>query len=114
MIISGSATAATAGRPTHILLVPGQLLVIFCIRDRNWLRLVEAPFGEQWLLGGRRVAEPQVAGLLGHDGALLVGGEAGHKAGGEAAHLAGVQVAHLLGDVHHRGHHLQVQSVEKI
>jgi hypothetical protein len=35
-----------------------------CIREGNGLGLVQAPLGQQRLLGGRRVAEPEVAGLL--------------------------------------------------
>ena len=69
---------------------------------------VQTPLGGQGtvdLLGG---GELQVAGLLGHNGALVLGGQAGDKLGDELANLLGVQVTHLLRDINNTGDHLLV------
>jgi hypothetical protein len=57
------------------------------------------------LLGG---GELERAGLLGHDGALLLGRETGHQPGDVLADLLGVQVAGLLRHIHNRGEDLVV------
>ena len=60
---------------------------------------VLAPPGLQGLLHLLGLGELQVAGLLGDDGALVLGAQLGDQLGLEAAGLLGVQVAHLLGDI---------------
>jgi hypothetical protein len=57
------------------------------------------------LLGG---GELERAGLLRHDGALLLGREAGHQPGNILADLLGVQIAGLLRHIHNAGKHLVV------
>ena len=49
-----------------------------------------------------------MTGLLGHNGALVLGGQAWDKLGDELADLLGVQVTHLLGDINNTGDHLIV------
>ena len=71
-------------------------------------RGVQAPLGLQGLLNLLGVAELEVAGLLGDDGALMLGLELGDKLGLEPAGLLGVEVAHLLGDVKERHNSLVV------
>jgi len=69
---------------------------------------VQAPPGLQGLGHLPGLGELEVARLLGHDGALVLGLELGHQLGGELAGLLGVEVAHLLGHVHQGGDDLVV------
>ena len=71
-------------------------------------RGVQAPLGLQGLLNLLGVAELEVAGLLGDDGALMLGLELGDELGLEPAGLLGVQVAHLLRDIKERHNGLVV------
>ena len=66
------------------------------------VRGVQAPLGLQRLLNLLGVAELEVAGLLGDDGALVLRLELGDKLGLEPAGLLGVEVTHLLGDIKER------------
>ena len=54
------------------------------------------------------LSKPEVAGLLGHDGALVHWGQPWGQAGLEPAGLLGVEVANLLGHVHHASDDLVV------
>ena len=67
---------------------------------------VQTPLGQQGLVHLLGLGELEGAGLLGHDGALVLGLQLGHQLGDEPAGLLGVEVTHLLGDVHQRGDHL--------
>ncbi len=69
---------------------------------------VQTPLGGEGLLDLLGLGELQVADLLGHNGALVLGLQAGDQLGLEAAGLLGVQVAHLLGDVDKRSDGLVV------
>jgi len=69
---------------------------------RGGLRGVQAPLGLQRLLNLFRVAELEVAGLLGNGGALMLRLELGDQLGLEAAGLLGVEIADLLGDIKQR------------
>merc|ERR1719220_2068390 len=69
---------------------------------------VQAPLGLQGLVNLFGVAELEVAGLLGDDGALVLRLELGDKLGLEPAGLLGVEVTHLLGDIQERGDNLVV------
>ena len=72
------------------------------------VRGIQAPLGLQGLLNLLGVAELEVAGLLGDDGALMLGLELGDKLGLEPAGLLGVEVAHLLRDIKERPNGLVV------
>ena len=61
--------------------------------------LVETPLCPERLPLQTWLREPEVAGLLGDGGALLLGVQAGHQLGHKTASLLRVQVAHLLGHV---------------
>ena len=52
------------------------------------------------------LAELECAGLLGDNGALVLGLQLGDQLGLQAAGLLGVQVTHLLGDINQRGQNL--------
>merc|ERR1719350_1342037 len=54
------------------------------------------------------LSELEDAGLLGHDGALVLRGELGHQLSDKSAGLLGVEVTHLLGDIHQGGDDLFV------
>merc|ERR1719226_32489 len=69
---------------------------------------VQAPLGLQGLVNLLGVAELEVAGLLGDDGALVLGLQLGDELGLEPAGLLGVEVTHLLGDIQERGDNLVV------
>ena len=58
--------------------------------------------------------ELQGAGLLGDNGALLLGREAGHQPGDVLADLLGVQVTGLLGHIHQGGEHLIVALLRSL
>ena len=62
---------------------------------------VQTPLGQQRLLHLPGLSELEDAGLLGHDSALVLGGELGHQLGDKSTGLLGVEVTHLLGDIHH-------------
>ena len=72
------------------------------------VRGVQAPLGLQGLVNLLGVAELEVAGLLGDDGALVLGLQLGDQLGLEPAGLLGVEVTHLLGDIQERGDNLVV------
>ena len=69
---------------------------------------VETPLGQQGLVHLLGLGELEGAGLLGHDGALVLGLELGHQLGDEPAGLLGVEVTHLLGHIDQGGDHLVV------
>ncbi len=71
-------------------------------------RRVKTPPGPEGLLNLLRSGELQVADLLGDDGALVLGLQAGDQLSLEAAGLLGVQVTHLLRDIDERGDGLVV------
>jgi len=54
------------------------------------------------------LAKLECAGLLGDNGALVLGLQLGDQLGLQTAGLLGVQVTHLLGDINKRGQHLVV------
>ncbi len=53
------------------------------------------------------LAKLECAGLLGYNGALVLGLQLGDQLGLQTAGLLGVQVTHLLGDINKRGQHLE-------
>ena len=71
-------------------------------------RGVETPPGLQGLGHLPGLGEAEVTGLLGHDGALVLGAQLGHQLRHVATRLLGVEVTHLLGHVHRGGDHLLV------
>ena len=69
---------------------------------------IQTPLGKQGLVHLLGLGELEGAGLLGHDGALVLGLQLRHQLGDEPAGLLGVEVTHLLGDIHQAGDHLVV------
>ena len=67
-------------------------------------RGVETPPGLQRLGHLPGLGEAEVADLLGHDGALVLGLQLGHQLGHVSAGLLGVQVADFLGHVNQGGY----------
>ena len=76
--------------------------------SRGGLRGVQAPLGLQRLLNLFRVAELEVASLLGNGGALMLRLELGDQLRLEAAGLLGVEIADLLRDIEQRNDSLVV------
>ena len=67
---------------------------------------VKAPSCQQRFGNKLRLAELEVAGLLGYNGALVNRFELGNQLGFNFADLLGVEVTHLLRDIHQRGNGL--------
>ena len=85
-----------------------QRIVLVVALSRGGGSGVQTPASLQRLGHLPGLGELEDAGLLGHDGALVLGGELGHELSHEATCLLGVEVTNLLGDIHQGCDHLLV------
>ena len=89
----------------------GSYIVCSSILGGGPSALIETPFRPEGLVCPLGLGELEVAGLLGHHCALLLGLQAGHQLGHQSARLLGVQVTCLLRHVNQRGQGLERQNM---
>ena len=77
----------------------GQGLTLLVRLSRGRRRGVETPAGHDVLRLLLGLSELDRAGLLGHDGALVLGGQLGHQLGSKSAGLLRIEVTDLFGDI---------------